>query len=299
MTPTMKTTTSSSGCGCGCEGTGSSQGQTARSGFAERPRFFPRQLITPDDLTLGQEYLRNKIRRHNRYLVGWGVVCGARVVKSADNLPWKVVVKTGYILGPYGDEILIDRDRCFDLRTKCITGVTGDVCSSTEVPDPFCTGNQTPTPAGPIYIAVKYQESMARPVRVQPAGCGCDDSSCEYSRWQDGYQICVLDACPDSHQNPPSLDEIGKPHGIPDCPPCPTDPWVVLARVTVDANGLVQVIDNCSCRRMVISFAPYWTRCNDAPIGTSPTAPTPAPTPTPTPGPAPAPAPGASGSPIR
>src|SRR5262245_44446899 len=116
--------------------TGSSNGTCAKdTGFAERPRFFPRQLITPDDLTLGQDYLRNKIRRHNRYLHGWGVVCGAKVVKTVDNLPWKVVVKTGYILGPYGDEIIIDHDCCFDLRKKCVTGVTGDACSgSVDVP---------------------------------------------------------------------------------------------------------------------------------------------------------------------
>jgi hypothetical protein len=90
---------------------------------------------------------------------------------------------------------------------------------------------------------------------------------CEYSRWQDGYEICVLDGpCPASHLNPPSLDGIGKPHAIPDCPPCPTDPWVVLATVTVDAKGVVTNIDNCSCRRMVLSFAPYWWNCNDSAI---------------------------------
>ena len=29
-------------------------------GAIERPRFFPRQLVTPDDLTLGQEYFRTR-----------------------------------------------------------------------------------------------------------------------------------------------------------------------------------------------------------------------------------------------
>ncbi|PYV22134.1 MAG: hypothetical protein DMG27_18945 [Acidobacteria bacterium] len=41
--------------------------------IAERPRYFPRQLITPDDVTLEQDYFRNKLRRHNRLLHGWGV----------------------------------------------------------------------------------------------------------------------------------------------------------------------------------------------------------------------------------
>jgi len=93
----------------------------------ERPRFFPRQLITPDDLTLGQDYLRNKIRRINRYLHGWGVVCGARVVQPAKAQAWKVVIQTGYILGPFGDEIVLDREICFDLRTRCMEAASGEI----------------------------------------------------------------------------------------------------------------------------------------------------------------------------
>ena len=47
--------------------------------IAELPRYYPRQLITPDDLTLEQNYFRDRLRRHNRLLHGWGVVCGALV----------------------------------------------------------------------------------------------------------------------------------------------------------------------------------------------------------------------------
>ena len=49
----------------------------------DRPRYYSRQLVTPDDLTLEQDYFRAKLRRHNRIMHGWGVVCGARVVASA------------------------------------------------------------------------------------------------------------------------------------------------------------------------------------------------------------------------
>jgi hypothetical protein len=233
-------------------------------------------MVTPDDLTLGQDYLRNKMRRHNRYVHGFGVVCGAKVALPVTPQPWKVVVQTGYILGPYGDEIMIDQDRCFDLRTKCMSGVTGDPCASASAIDPLCNGSTANPPAGPLWVAVRYKDTMARPVRVQPVGCGCDDSVCEFSRCQDGYEICVLDHCPTSHQNPPSLDNIGKPQPIPDCPPCPSDPWVVLATVTIDAKGNVQSIDNCSCRRMVLTLAPFWWKCND-PAQTAPPPSTPAP----------------------
>ena len=77
--------------------------------IAELPRYYPRQLITPDDLTLEQNYFRDRMRRHNRLLHGWGVVCGALVCPGAVTTdtngvvslsPWQVQVQPGYILGP-------------------------------------------------------------------------------------------------------------------------------------------------------------------------------------------------------
>jgi hypothetical protein len=242
---------------------------TITQGAIERPRFFPRQLVTPDDLTLGQDYFRNKLRRLTRYMFGWGVVCGTQVVIPVTPQPWKVVVQKGYILGPYGDEIVIDHDLCFDLRTRCMVAASGgDACSEVAgTVDPLCP-DQEPAPRKaniPYYIAVRYKEMPSRPVRVQPVGCGCDDTQCEFSRWRDGYEICVLDHCPGSDTAPPELSRLARPQGIPDCPACPTDPWVVLAQVTADDKGNITKIDNCVCRRMVLSLAPFWWRCDEAP----------------------------------
>jgi hypothetical protein len=258
---------------------------------AERPRYFPRQLITPDDLNLEQEYFRAKLRWHNRMLHGWGVVCGARVClvpKSKENgakyEPWKVSIRPGYILGPYGDEIIIDCARTFDVRTRGLTGITGEPC--VDVIDPWCSEVIQTCDEGTLYVAVKYKEIAARPVRVQPVGCGCDDSACENSRLVDGYEISVLNYCPDSHQTPPNIDDLTK-GPIPDCPPCPDEPWVVLAKVDLDADGNIIKIDNCVCRRLVVSLAGAWWHCTEP-------HPHPHPTPQPTPQPTPSPAPGPS-----
>jgi hypothetical protein len=262
-------------CGCGSTTTGAVAAPAGR-GTIERPRFFPRQLVTPDDLTLGQDYLRNKIRRIHRYLHGWGVVCGTRV--EASKKPWKVIVHQGYILGPYGDEIVVERDICFDLRTRCFAVSSSDACD--DIVDPLCDDRSVEPrkPDKPYYVAVRYKEFPSRPVRVQPVGCGCDESSCEYSRWRDGYEICVLDACPASTSGaPPDLSTIPRLTGIPDCPACPTDPWVGLAEVVVDDQGNVKRIDNCKCRRMVLTLAPYWWRCNEPPIVVEPPPPPPPP----------------------
>lgn len=241
------------------------------SPVAERPRYFPRQIITPDDLTLEQEYFRNKLRRHNRLMHGWGVVCGAQVcvtpqTDASGNLtssyqPWMVTVTAGYILGPYGDEILLDCCRTIDLRTTGASGMTGDPC--VQVPDPWCTSVYVQRdPTAPLYVAVKYKECKTRPVRVQPAGCGCSDNTCEYSRLQDGYEIGILTSCSDSGATPPSKDTL-LTGSTPDCPTCPSQPWVVLAKVTVDTDGNVTTIDDCACRRIVASFGNFWWQCTN------------------------------------
>lgn len=246
--------------------------------IAERPRYFPRQLITPDDLTLEQEYFRNKLRRHNRMLHGWGVVCGAKVCPApvttgaagdpsgastqSSFQPWLVAVSSGYILGPYGDEIIVDCCRTVDVRTAGTTGITGEPC--VQAPDPWCTDVYVKRdPNAPLYIAVKYKECSARPVRVQPIGCGCDDTQCEYSRLRDGYEIGILNQCPDTHQDPPQIDGLAK-GATPGCPACPSSPWVVLAKVTVDDDGTIASIDNCTCRRIVLSFGSFWWACQSA-----------------------------------
>jgi hypothetical protein len=146
-----------------------------------------------------------------------------------------------------------------------------------EVVDPLCP-DQTLDARGadtPYFVAVRYKEVPSRPVRVQPVGCGCDDTSCEYSRWRDGYEICVLDECPDSHADPLEFGAFADPGLIPDCPPCPSDPWVVLAQVTIDADGNVTQVDNCACRRMFRSLAPYWWKCGEDPIVVDVTTPPP------------------------
>jgi hypothetical protein len=256
---------------------GGSSTSPCSNSIAELPRYYPRQLITPADLTLEQDYFRDRLRRHNRLLHGWGVVCGALVcpvsVTNADGTvslsPWVVQVQPGYILGPYGDEIILDCPRTVDVRTQGVTGVTGETCI--DAPDPWCTEVFTPpTTTTPTiyYIAVSYMQSMTRPVRVQPVGCGCDDSSCEYSRWHDGYQIGVLSKCPPCDQpnenNPPLTDFLQLiKGGIPSCPDCSCGPWVGLAAVTVNTDGTIAQIDNCSCRRLVVSFANFWWRCTD------------------------------------
>lgn len=69
-----------------------------------RPLYFDRQQLRAADLMAGQNYLQERLRRHNRFLHGWGVVCGAQVTAQ---LPWQVSVGEGYVITPHGDELYL------------------------------------------------------------------------------------------------------------------------------------------------------------------------------------------------
>ncbi|MES2938098.1 MAG: hypothetical protein V4864_10470 [Pseudomonadota bacterium] len=220
---------------CGCD-----------SAPLERLRYFNRQLLNADDMRTEQEYFREKLRRHNRYLHGWGVACGCSVEPVKDAKNWTVQVCPGYAVGPQGDDIQIDQCVTVDLRL----GAEPQPCTVRWPCPP--AGDMPGTSQGPrkAYIAVRYAECHSRPVKVLAAGCGCDDTQCEYSRVRDSFEIKVLWTLPESHvaarqddkawlaalaEASKDEERLGMP--VPPCPQCPSDPWVVLATVLLPAEG--------------------------------------------------------------
>ena len=222
------------------------------SAGVERVRYFPRQLLTADDMRLEQEYFREKQRRHNRFLHGWGVVCGLEV-KLETTGPLAVRICPGYALGPCGDEIYVPASVPFDLA-ECVrkppapcSPLSGAELASIDAPKI-------------IVVSIRYAECPTRPLRTLPAGCGCDDTSCEYSRIRDGFEIsCRPQDDKTTAADEPTICEIEKDRNknLPPWPQAPASPWVDLAAVTLDAGDDafaldVDAIDN-SIRRMVYS----------------------------------------------
>jgi hypothetical protein len=245
------------------------------NGLLQHPRYYPRQMITASDLTLEQDYWRDKLRRHNRHMHGWGIVCGAEV-EPIEEATWMVKITPGYILGPYGDEIVIERDWKVDLRTTGIVTKSGEPTG--EWVDPWCTPvlNER-KPNVPLYVMVRYREFKTQPVKVSPAGCGCDDAPCEYARLCDGFEIRVSTELPNSYepeQPDTALNELisgGKGFAF-DCVPCmkcPDEPWVVLATVkpSQQSGQIVEADinpeDYQKLRRMVMSHATMWWYCSE------------------------------------
>jgi hypothetical protein len=84
-------------------------------GVWQRPQYFDRQQLSAADLNAGLDYMRQRLRWHNRYLHGWGIVCGLRVGRvSAEDL-WNLRVGEGYLVTPLGDEVYMP-DLTFDIR---------------------------------------------------------------------------------------------------------------------------------------------------------------------------------------
>lgn len=249
---------STESCGCGtCAWTGAQ----ARAGI-ERTRFYPRQIVTPDDLTQDQLYFKDKLRRHNRLLHGWGLVRGLvveRCARSDDDGddPCKVRVTSGYALDPYGNEIVVATRELLDLCKEDMLGMVA--CLPND--DPWCRPVET-SRSGTFYLAVRYRERAVKPVHA-PTGCSCKDSACENSRYRDEHEFALLPELPEHYEKP--CGELTTPcDGVDECPPCPETGWVLLATVAMKGAQIEAITDEN--RRHVMSLA---YRCLDCTKKTS------------------------------
>lgn len=73
----------------------------------KRPHFFSGKLLTAEDLELEQQCFREKLKRHNRTLHGFGIVSGLKVSVSSG----QIVVEPGLALDCEGNELLIETEQ--------------------------------------------------------------------------------------------------------------------------------------------------------------------------------------------
>ena len=137
-----------------------------------RPRFFPGQLLTDEDLNRLERYVVDKNKLHNRYLHGWGVACGLEVVCDVCSST-NVVVRTGYALSPCGDDIVVCNDHSVnvcELIDQC-RPQRGVVCDPPQAQPPRECRDGTED----WVLAICYDE---RPTRGITALTGSTDSAC-------------------------------------------------------------------------------------------------------------------------
>jgi hypothetical protein len=234
-------------------------GTTGHSGLA-RVRFYPRQLLEADDLRSEQAYHRERSRRHNRFVHGWGVVSGCQVQAiPTSERPWQVRVCPGYLLTPDGDEVFIPSAAMFDIADCTLS--SGDPCAFARPCPPI---SRLALVARRLYLAVRYVECEGRPMRLpgDNCSCGCRDTGaatggvrCEYSRIQDGYELCCLSAVPPTHEaKDPACPDLCGGTIIPFPSPTVVDPWVILATLTLPDAGVplsTTEIDELTHRRLL------------------------------------------------
>jgi hypothetical protein len=74
----------------------------------KRPSYFAGRLLDAATLSVEQEYHREKLRRLNRAVLGYGVVSGLGVrVERAGAGGGRIVVEPGYAIDPLGEELAL------------------------------------------------------------------------------------------------------------------------------------------------------------------------------------------------
>lgn len=160
----------------------------------ERVRYFPRQLMTAEDMRAEQDYFLERMRRHNRMLHGWGIVGGLQVQPAATaDKPWQVRICPGFGLSPQGDEIHVPVPVLFDLARPA--GDDNEDCMPRPCP-PGPSAAAGATEATTVYVAIRYNERLARPVRTGHSACSCGEHGCENTRHRDDFALTLLDTLP-------------------------------------------------------------------------------------------------------
>ncbi|MCP3143386.1 hypothetical protein [Pyxidicoccus xibeiensis] len=195
------------GCGCGCGKGAMSLNAPVSSSMFMRPRFFPGQLLTEDDLEQLVAYTTAKERLHNRFLFGEGVVAGLRV-STVPGSKGFVRVDGGYALDSHGNDLVVPCPVDLDinkLARDLVRARLGHECPAVVEPPP---GNSEPRgkplprregeeglggempgkPTRAYALYVRYHEQSVEPVAPYATGDDpCAAQACQFSRVQEGY----------------------------------------------------------------------------------------------------------------
>jgi len=202
-------------CGCGgggCGGGGGSCakcGQECEGGPLQRPLFFSGQLLTEEDLQLLSDYAATKMRLHNRYLHGAGVVCGLQVVCHPCG-GGKVIVQPGAALDCCGNDIYVPCPVELDIN-KMVNELRLEKRGGYDCGDP-CEKPCDDSPddvrcierAGRRYcLYIRYCEELEEPVTPYLTGGDCALQICKPTRIHEGYKFELR--CPEEDPEPDDL----------------------------------------------------------------------------------------------
>ncbi|KAA0229890.1 hypothetical protein EDS67_09885 [candidate division KSB1 bacterium] len=166
----------------------------------KRARYFHGMLLSDRDFRDEQSYHREKRKLANKMLHGWGIVCGLELEWEKDK-KW-ITVTPGMALDCHGNEIMVCDPFKLDLDALLCppqpAAPLQDPCQEVKA------GSKT------YYLTIGYEERMVDPVSVYAPGGGCEEKTCEHSRWQEGFCLQLesnIPASPRIHPIETSLHE--------------------------------------------------------------------------------------------
>lgn len=142
----------------------------------ERLNYFTGQFLAERDFRDEQKYWLGKHRQHNRYLHGWGTVCGLRVVPhpTPECQDRFVIIEPGLALDCCGREILV--------REKVYVDVPKLLALS---------ANEADSKGQHLLFSLCYDECKTEVVPALYSECGCEEARCEASRVHESFKVKV------------------------------------------------------------------------------------------------------------
>jgi len=150
-----------------------------------RVRYFTGQLLGVADFETEQRYVIDRLRRHNRWLHGWGIVGGLQISVGRE----EIVVAPGFAIDCFGNEIEVEQPSRWPL----------------------------PDASKACFLTIAFAERAVLPAAVaaDPATSG-DGESVAYSRVEEGWLLAYAAEDP-ARGHPGSTrrpESCGRPHAV-------------------------------------------------------------------------------------
>ncbi len=151
----------------------------------KRPIYYTGMMLTAEDFEAEQNYFLDKLRQHNRYLHGWGVVWGFEVFIQGG----MVVVEPGFAVDCAGNQLL--------LSTPLELTLPGEQRR--------------------IYLLAAYEEKKINPVHIPGEPSRTEEDLLEMSRNQEICQLWFSDIDPSAVHGDkgPGTPGCGLQHPLP------------------------------------------------------------------------------------
>jgi DNA-binding beta-propeller fold protein YncE len=162
----------------------------------EHLNYFTGQFLTERDFCDEQTYHIGKHRQHNRYLHGWGTVCGLRVVQhpAPECRDRFVIIEPGLALDCCGREIVVQEEVCVELERYL---------APTRPTDP---GAALPPN---LLISLCYTECKTEFVPALYSECACDEDICAANRVRESFRVDLRRISDHEIPKPPSFEPVG------------------------------------------------------------------------------------------